>query len=156
MLLIPNVRVGTCYLLQDCLTLRHSWWPICSFDPTTSPSGHLRSCEVIFLSLTFNRIKIERRGLFHHVSLALTHRLICNILGCPLTSRDRGLRSDFEMDLSRLTCIYFDLFRRQEHGAALIMVVTKFPCSNVICAKHVMPKTAILAFFDLYSLTVWS
>ena len=42
----PEARVGTCYLSQDILTSGHSRWLVCSFDPMTSPLGHLRSYEV--------------------------------------------------------------------------------------------------------------
>ena len=50
----PKVKVGTCYWSQDILNLGHSRWPVCSFDPMTSPQfwPHMtssRSYEVTFL-----------------------------------------------------------------------------------------------------------
>ena len=58
--------------------------------------GHIR-----FLPLTFDRMEIERWGWFQCISLARTHRLICNMtyLAWHVTSRDLDLRSNFNIDL---------------------------------------------------------
>ena len=115
----------TCYLPQDIPTLGASRWPVCSFWPNDLS---FRSFEVIwghirFLPLTFDRIKIGRWGWSQCVSLAQTHRLICNMpyLTRHVTSHDLDLKSNSEIDFLRLKCTYFDASWRQEHDAAKIM-----------------------------------
>ena len=80
--------------------------------------GHIR-----FLPLTFDRIEIEQWGWSQCVSLAQTHRLICNMtyLFRHVTSRHLDLRSNSDIGLLRSLCIYFDVSRRVEHNAAKIM-----------------------------------
>ena len=137
--IFPKVRVGTCYLSQDILILGHSRWSVCSFGLMASPSGH--SIEVNCLPLTFDRIEIERLGMGPIVSFAKMHRMIWNMpyLAQHVTSRDLDLRSNFEIDLFRSTCTYFDAFRREEQDAAKIMslafLVKRLFAKNRFCKK---------------------
>ena len=56
-----------------------------------------------FFPLTFDRIEIEQCGWSQCISLAGTHRLICNMtyLGQDVTSSDLDLRSNFDLDFPR-------------------------------------------------------
>ena len=78
--------------------------------------------QIRVLPLTFDRIEIERWEWAQYVSFAKTHRMICNMtyLVQHVTSRDLDLRSNFEIDLFRSTCSYFDAFRREENDAGKI------------------------------------
>ena len=103
----PKVRLGTSYLSQDILTLGHSRWPLCNFDPMTPPLEHLRSYEVtFFLPLTFDRIEIERWWWSRYVSLVQTHRLIFDMtyLSRHVTSRGLDPRSHSDIDLLISIC----------------------------------------------------
>ena len=73
-----------------------------------------------FLPLTFDRIQLEHWGWSQCVSLAETHRQICNMtyLGHCLTSRDLDKMSNF--DIFRPTCIYFDMSRQEEHARIIL------------------------------------
>ena len=154
----PNVRVGTCYISQNILTMGHSRWPMCSFDPMTLHSGHSGFLwgHIRFLPLTFDRIKIERWGWTQYVPLAQTHRLICNMtyFSRHVTSRDLDMRSNSDIDLLRYICIYFDLSRREEYDTgkiiSLAFILQKLFVKNHFC------KNTILTFLDLCSLTRWS
>ena len=75
------------------------------------------------LSINFDRIEMEHWGWSQCVSLAQTHRLICNMtcLARHMTSRDLDLRSNFEIDFLRSICTYFDASWRQEDYADKIM-----------------------------------
>ena len=121
----PKLRVGTCYSSQDILTLGHSRWPVCSFNPDDLFFG---SFEVIwgdihFLLLTFDRTEIEHWEWSQCVCLAQTHRLICNMtyLAREVTSGDLDLRITSDINLLRATCAYFDVTRREEHVSAKCM-----------------------------------
>ena len=78
------------------------------------------------LPLTFDRIEIELCDWSQCVSLAEMHRLICNMtyLGHDVTSSDLDLRSNFDLDFPRSTCIYFDASRREKHGGVRIISLT--------------------------------
>ena len=95
-----------------------------------------------FLPLTFDRKEMERWESAQSVSLAKTHRLICSITYSAqnVTSRDLDLRSNFEIDLFRSKCRYFNTFRRLEHDAAKIMslafLVQKVFAKNSFCEKR--------------------
>ena len=66
-----------------------------------------------------------------------------DLLGSTVTSGDIDLRSDFEIDLFRSTCTYFDAFRREEHDAAKIM-------SLALLVQKVFAKTSLKKrYFDL-------
>ena len=97
----------------------HSRWPIHSFDPMTSLSGHPRSYEVIF-HLTFDRTEMEHWEWSQSVSFANMHQLICNMtyLAQHVTPHDLDLRSNSGIDYLRSTCTYFDEFWQEEHNAA--------------------------------------
>ena len=140
---IPKIRERLCYLYQDCLMPGHSRWPICRFDPLTSPSGHY---EVIWgqmrvLSLAFDRIEIEQWGLSQCVSRAETHRLICNItyLGHHVTSHDLDLRSNFGLDFLRSTYKCFNASQGEEHDGVgiipLAFLVQKLFAKNNLSNK---------------------
>ena len=103
-----------------------------------------RSFEVIWgqmrvLPLTFDRIEIEQYGWFQCISLAEMHRLICNMacLGHDVTSSDFDLRSDFDLDLPRSTCTYFDRSRIEEHDGVRIISLAfldqKLLAKNHLC-----------------------
>ena len=69
----------------------------------------------------------------------------CNMtyLAHHVTSCDLDLRSDFDIDLFRSTCTYFDAFRREEHDAAKIM-------SLALLVQKVFAKTSLKKrYFDL-------
>ena len=97
--------------------------------------GHMRSHSL--LPLTFDRIEIERWGRPQCVSVAQTHRLICNMtnLARHVTSRDLDLRSNSDIDLLRSKCTYFDASWRQEHDAAKIMPLS-FLVQKLFAKKH--------------------
>ena len=67
------------------------------------------------------------------------------------SARDLDLWSNFEIDLFRATCSYFDAFRREEHDAAKIMCLA-FLVQKLFAKKQFLQKSAILTFLDLYSL----
>ena len=73
--------------------------------------------QIRFLPSTFDRVEIEQWGWYICVSLAKTQRLTSDIayLGHQVTSRVLDLRSDFDINIVRPTCIYFDSSRREEH-----------------------------------------
>ena len=92
--------------------------------------GHLRSSEVTnsFLSITFDREKIQLWAWSHCVCLVKAHRLICNMTYFDLfgSPRDLDLRSNFPLDLSRSTCICFDASRREKHDGVKIIPLSFF------------------------------
>ena len=94
-----------------------------------------------FFYLTFDRIEIERCEWSRSVSFAKTHRMICNMtyLDQHVTPRDLDLGPNFEIDLFRSTCAYFDALRREEYDAAKIMplafLVQKLFAKNRCCKK---------------------
>ena len=67
-----------------------------------------------FLPLTFDRIEIEQCAWPQCVSLAETHRLICNMtyLGHDVTTSDLDLRSNFDLNFLRLTNVKMRIIRR--------------------------------------------
>ena len=71
--------------------------------------------------------------------------MISNItyLGHHVTSHDLDLRSNFNIDPSRSTCIYFDAFRREEHDDAQIMSQV-FLVQKVFAKKHCLQKKRFL------------
>ena len=83
-----------------------------------------------------------------YVSLAQTHRLICNMiyLSRPVTSGDLDLRPNSDIDLLRSICIYFDACRREEHNAAKIMSLA-FLVEKLFVKDHFRKKKLS---FDLY------
>ena len=109
----------------------------------------MRSNE--FLSTTFDRIQLEHWGWSQCVSLAETHRQICNMtyLGHRVTSRDIDQRSNF--GIFRPTCIYFDVSTREEHDGVRI-ISPAFLVQKLFAKKSICVKTSILAFHDLSSL----
>ena len=114
--------------------------------------GHIR-----VLPLTFDRIVIERWEWSQCVSIAQTHRLICNMtyLARQLTSRDLDLRSNFDIDLLRSICTYFDASRHQEHDSAKIMSVA-FLVQKLFAKNHFCKKKRYFDFLDLCGLTRWA
>ena len=66
--------------------------------------------QIGFWVLTFERIEIERWERSQSVSFAKTNRMICNMtyLSRHVTSRDLDLSWNFEIDLFRSPCAYFD------------------------------------------------
>ena len=90
------------------------------------------------------------------VSYAWTHRLTWNMtcLADHVTSRNLDLRSNLDIELLRLTCIYFDASRRKEHDGLQIMSLV-FLVQKLIAKKTFLPKVTILIFLDLYRLTPW-
>ena len=66
-----------------------------------------------------------------------------DLLGSTVTSGDIDLRSDFEIDLFRSTCTYFEAFRREEYDASKNMSLAFLV--QTLLAK----KSAILTFLDL-------
>ena len=78
--------------------------------------GHLRShydvigSSYVFFAITFDRNQLETWGWCHSVRLVKSHRLTCNMtyLGHPMTLTWRDLRSNFEIDLSRIKSIWID------------------------------------------------
>ena len=92
-----------------------------------------------FLPLNFDRIEIEQCGWSQYIPLAETHRLICNrtYLGHDVTSSNLDLRSNFDLNVPRLTCIYFDVSRREKHDGVRIVLlaflVQKLLAKNYLC-----------------------
>ena len=84
--------IEICYLSQGILILGHFRLSICSFGPMTTPLGYSRSYEVKFVFCLYFLIEYRARVLevAQSVSIAKTHRLICNMtsLGEHVTSRD--------------------------------------------------------------------
>ena len=78
-----------------------------------------------FFPLTFDGIEIKRWEWSQSVSFSKTNGMICNMtyLVQHVTSLDLDLRSNFEIDVFRSTCRYFDAFRREEHDAAKILAL---------------------------------
>ena len=114
---------------------RMQFWPNdLSFRSFKVIWGHIR-----FLPLTFDRIEIERWRWSQCVSLAQTHRLICNMtyLARHVTSRDLDLRSNSDIDLLRSKCTYFDVSWRQEHDAAKILSVA-FLVQKLFAKKNLL------------------
>ena len=87
--------------------------------------GHLWSPE-LFLGITFDWIEIQTRGLYHWVCCVKAHGLICNMayMNQHMTLTWDDLRSNFEIDLSRSSSIYFEPARRAKHIDVKIMVLT--------------------------------
>ena len=143
----PKVRVGTCYLSRDTLTLGHSRCPVCSFDPMHLLQvirGHMRSHSFLASNFWWNR---ERAlGWSQYVSLPQTHRLICNMtyLSRHVTSRDLDLMSNSDIDLLRSICIHFDVSRREEHDVPNIMSLA-FLVQKLFVKIHFRKKL----YFDL-------
>ena len=153
----PKVRVGTCYLSQGIPTLGPSRSPyavLTQWPLLWDLRGHTRSHS--FLPLTFDAIKIERWGCSQCVSLAETHRLICNMtyLARHVTSRHLDLRSTPEIDLLRSKSTSFDAFWLEEHDPAKSMSLA-FLVQKLL-VKTFLQKSAILTFIGLCSLTRWS
>ena len=65
------------------------------------------------LPLTFDRIDIQHCGWSQCVSLAGTHRLICNMtyLSHDVTSSDLDLRSNLDLDFPRPTKVNMHIVR---------------------------------------------
>ena len=106
------------------------------------------------MPLTWDKIEIERWQWPQSVSVAKTHRLMCNMtyLVEHVTSCDLDPRSNSDIDLLRSTCMYiFDAFRLEEHDAAKVMSLALLV--QKLLAETVFAKSAILTFLDLYSLT---
>ena len=61
-----------------------------------------------FLPITFDRNELETWGWCHSVRYVKVHRLTCNMtyFGHTVTKTWRDLRSDFEIDLSRIKNIW--------------------------------------------------
>ena len=72
----------------------------------------MRSYYVIngLLPITIDVVKIQTCKWYSCVRLIKTHRSICNMTQFDLhgSPRDIDLRSNFQIDLSRTRCIYFD------------------------------------------------
>ena len=92
-----------------------------------------------FLPLTFDRIEIEQCGWSQLVSLAETHRLICNMtyLGQDMTASDLDLRSNFDLDFLRSTKFNMHIFRRVSARGTRwrLNYFSSFLSSNVISEK---------------------
>ena len=118
------------YTNWNKLILSESWYisppvmiqvQLLASDPC---KGHLRSSEVAntFLSITFDKKELQPCAWSHCVCLVKTHWLICNMTYFDLfgSQRDLDLRSSFQLDLSRSTCMCFDASRREKHDGVKI------------------------------------
>ena len=105
--------------------------------------------QMSFLTLTFDRIEIDQWGWSQCISLAETHRLICNMtyLGHDVTSSD--LRSKFNLDFPRSSCIYFDASRRAEHDGIRIISLALL-VQKLLAKKHLCHLT-----YDLWWPQYW-
>ena len=105
--------------------------------------GHMMSHS--FLPLTFDRKKIERWEWSQRVSLAQTHRLICNMthLGRHVTSRDLDLRPISDIYRLRSNRAYFGVSWRKEYDAAKII-------SLGFLSQKLFEKNGKKLNFDLY------
>ena len=113
----------------------------------TSPSCHSRSrSHAFFDKKTFDKKEIEQCGWSQCVPPAETHSLICNMtyLGHNVTSRDPDLRSNFDLEVSRLKCIYFDMSWQEEHDSVRII-------SLAFLVQKVFAKTIFVknVYFDV-------
>ena len=115
--------------------------------------GHIR-----FLPVTFDRTEMERWEWSQCVSLAQTHRLVCNItyLAQHVTSRDLELRSNSDIGLLRSICTYTFRHVSTRGTRCCHNYATSFLSSKDICENPFLQKSAILTFLDLCSLTRWS
>ena len=68
-----------------------------------------------------------------------------------MSSSDLDMMPNFEIDLFRSTCAYFDAFRREEHDAAKTTSLA-FLIQKLFAKKTFLQKKNILTFIDLYSL----
>ena len=83
-----------------------------------------------FLPLIFNRIEVEHWGWSQYVSLAETHRLICNMiyLGYYVTFRDLDLRSHFDLERVNKQC--FEATRLKKYDG--VRHPSRFICSKIV------------------------
>ena len=104
---------------QKLLTKRRKYGAMCPLE---------RSSEVarVVLRITFDWIEILTLGLYRWVCFVKAHRLICNMtyMNQHMTLTWDDLRSNFEIDLSRLSSICFEPARRAKHIDVKIMVLT--------------------------------
>ena len=108
--------------------------------------------QMRFLPLIFDRIELEQCGWSQCIPLAETHRLICNMAypGHDVTSSDLDLRSNFDLDFPRSTCIYLDASRREEHDGGRII-------SLAFLVQKLLAKNNLfhLTFDDLWWPQYW-
>ena len=93
------------------------------------------------LSITPRRVEIEPWAGCHCVCLVKTHRMIWNIIYLERLSGQviwPGIRSDFQIDLSRSKCIYFDASWPEEYDSVSRFFFI-FQSSKVIRKKLDLP-----------------
>ena len=89
-------------------------------------------------------------GWFHSVRLVKAHRLLCNMtyLGHTVTLTWRDLRSTFfKIHLSRITNIWIDPARRDEHDGVKIILLSLVR-EKLFMNKH-FSKNVLFPFGDL-------
>ena len=90
--------------------------------------GHLRSPEVTnrHLPITFDQKEVETWHWCQYVRLRQANRLICNMthFGHHVTLAGLDLRSNFDLDLSRSSYIWFDAPQRSKHDGVKIVALT--------------------------------
>ena len=111
----PLLRIRTFPFTQNGVALGHQWWPRCQFSLVTPQKiiwGHPRS-PTVFVPITFVSERDRDVGV---VPLCFSHQdasshMQHDLLGSP---RDLDLRSNFNLDLSRSQCTWFDVSWRDE------------------------------------------
>ena len=105
----PLMRIRAAQLTQNHNQIGYAWYPwraVAWFPVERSSDVTLwrHRVTVRFLPITFDRNDLGTCDWCHSVRLVKTHRLICNMtyLGPTVTLTWRDLRSNFQIDLSRI------------------------------------------------------
>ena len=113
--------------------------------------GHMRSNAFFVYNIWWNRDRSVRL-----VPKVFSRRDALTDMQHDLSRsrRDLDLRSNFDLDLSRSTCICFDASWQEEHDGVRIIPIA-FLVQKLFAKKRFLSKTSILTFLDLFSELSW-